>query len=619
MFEYRQPLLANKDGPPLIRLLRLSPGDSSKPIRCSLHYHSLQNENKYEALSYCWGNPAITKQILVDNAPLEITQNLYSALYHLRVKDRPRFIWVDAICINQADTEEKNAQVRLMQEIYRRADEVLIWLGGAADNSDSAFELVRKLMFADEFDAVRGIQRRYLWDPDVPAIFDLPLTSARVWYDMFNILRRPWFERAWIIQEVAVSNKAQVICGSQTLNWIDFARAFKYVAMTGHGATFGVYALERLMLLDAARERYVAGSEQSPLQVVVRHRQAAATDARDKIFAFRGLFNQLGYSNSTFDADYGRTTSDVYKQFAIGILCHDQTLDILSAPRVRNRFKVHGLPSWVPDWSTDWSTPDFADSLLHIERADQVKYNATGSSSYKPIFDANNTRLRLEGYLVDRISMTGEAAQSSLDHVPTSVRESAPHIIKQQKVLKKWEDIAESRIYWRKYVTGENIVDAYWQTLLAGRQPASYEDMKTLYQRWDNQLIVYRLLQLVRLDRVWFFVLLVQIQAYICIIAQYFNWTRLIDWIMFTPENTFLALCSGVHNRRMARTDQGMIGLVPSMAKDDDFIALFKGGKLPLVVRPKDGDWEVIGDCYMHGMMEGFAWQEERCHEMWFV
>ncbi|MCJ1360121.1 MAG: hypothetical protein MMC33_010124 [Icmadophila ericetorum] len=617
MTTYRQRLLAGDNDSPMIRLLQLAPGDGSDTIRCSIRYQYLKQDIKYEALSYCWGDPTITKPILVENAPLKVTENLYLAFQHIRFKDRPRLLWIDAICINQADTEEKNAQVRLMRRIYQGAAEVLIWLGKAADNSDAAFELIRRLVFANDYDSIYDIRRLYLWD-NVPKLFNLPPTTERVWYDMFGLLRRPWFSRAWVIQEVAVASKAQVICGRETSSWKNFAKAFMYVGKVGHGVTFGADAIEWLAVLEAARERHLTSHKESALQVLLRHRQAMTTDPRDKIFAFHGILNQPEHSRFTFDVDYRIPTAEVYKKLAIGMLCHDQTLDILSVAHVCEKSNVSGLPSWIPDWSTPESTA----SLLEMESEGQVRYNATASSQYTPVFKRDNTRLRLEGYLVDRILLISEMAGNTMvvNHVPTSIAESAPQFIQQQKVLQNWENVAGARVYWRKYaLTGESIIDAYWQTLVAGRMFGPYEDMKKLHERWYNQMAKFRVLQVLRLDRLWLFQLLCYITVSICMIAQFFNLPSLIQWVMPNPESIFLTLCSPVKNRRIVLTDHRMIGLVPGSAQDDDFIALFKGGRLPLVVRPKDGDWELVGDCYMHGIMAGQIWDEKLCQEMWFV
>ena len=87
---------------------------------------SLTWRARYEALSYTWGDPKITKPVICSGKKIEITANLHSALYHLRYPDRQRILWVDALCINQEDDNDKETQVQRMGRIYSKAQRVLI-------------------------------------------------------------------------------------------------------------------------------------------------------------------------------------------------------------------------------------------------------------------------------------------------------------------------------------------------------------------------------------------------------------------------------------------------------------------------------------------------------------
>ena len=142
-----------------IRLLRLlpdmnetSPGglssqrsaDSLRGIRCQISHWSLDNHPPYFALSYTWGSPTPNYAIYLDGAELGVTNNLKDALFQFREifkrpnPKRPQFWWIDAICINQSDDQERSWQVQQMQEIYRGAESVMIWLGVAANSSEQA-------------------------------------------------------------------------------------------------------------------------------------------------------------------------------------------------------------------------------------------------------------------------------------------------------------------------------------------------------------------------------------------------------------------------------------------------------------------------------------------------
>ena len=134
---YYCPLFSGTD---TIRLLRLLPSkDENAPIRCQLFTYSLQESNKrthpYDALSYVWGKWDESRSIRIDEHDVLVTPNLYKALSHLRHGSIERILWVDAVCINQADIREKNEQISPIREIYGGAKEVVVWLGDGAGHS----------------------------------------------------------------------------------------------------------------------------------------------------------------------------------------------------------------------------------------------------------------------------------------------------------------------------------------------------------------------------------------------------------------------------------------------------------------------------------------------------
>jgi hypothetical protein len=167
--------------PDSIRLLRLLPHeDKNAPIQCRLVDYSLQESGKrmhlYDALSYVWGDPKNTQPIYIGEHDLPVTTNLYAALSHLRNFSLERIIWVDAICINQKNDEEKVQQIQLMAKIYSQANRVLVWLGEAADNSDQALEEIRA--------AGRKATNS--------------LNNEMIQSAVLALLQRNWFQRIWV-------------------------------------------------------------------------------------------------------------------------------------------------------------------------------------------------------------------------------------------------------------------------------------------------------------------------------------------------------------------------------------------------------------------------------------
>jgi hypothetical protein len=180
MSEYRYTPLS----PLSIRLLRLLPsGDNLKHLQCELFEYPLKHPDKsshpYEALSYVWGSEEKPKSIAINDQNLHITQNLYTVLLHLQDHLCSRVIWIDAICIDQANKKEKEDQIPLIAEIYAKARRVVIWLGEAEDDSDRALEEIR------------------LMGEDVA----VGLSNAKPFQQAISkLLQRPWFERIWVRQ-----------------------------------------------------------------------------------------------------------------------------------------------------------------------------------------------------------------------------------------------------------------------------------------------------------------------------------------------------------------------------------------------------------------------------------
>jgi hypothetical protein len=150
------------------RLLVLLPGQDDDEIQCEIQHASLDGPPRYEALSYTWGDPKGEESLVpcrgdpnasypikVDDGHLLVKYNLNCALKQLRHDTNPRTLWIDAICINQHDGEEKNHQVRAMARIYSGASRVLAWLGEDDEYTDLAFDSLEELFWATKASIIR--------------------------------------------------------------------------------------------------------------------------------------------------------------------------------------------------------------------------------------------------------------------------------------------------------------------------------------------------------------------------------------------------------------------------------------------------------------------------------
>lgn len=129
-----------------IRLLELHPGQVNDDIKCTLQATNVEDAPEYEALSYAWGDATTKSNVSCDGKIILVTQNLKDALVRLRLEEKSRLVWADAICINQSDMVEKGPQVKMMKQIYDNATRVCVWLGHASAQMQPAFELMDKIV-----------------------------------------------------------------------------------------------------------------------------------------------------------------------------------------------------------------------------------------------------------------------------------------------------------------------------------------------------------------------------------------------------------------------------------------------------------------------------------------
>jgi hypothetical protein len=230
-----------------IRLVCVIP-KSDGPIKCKLKHINLQSNQtpEYRALSYTWGAPDPVQKIVVNNRSFLVRQNLYDFLKAFRARlyrfrncgdyeNEIQWLWIDQICIDQSVVEERNHQVEMMSDIYRRACYVYVWLG----KSDNCIESVMKTIKAnfrryhDHDTATRKAEKLRELGRDSVAGQDKGLTSASGDESPTNELSvpalqhffgNPYWLRLWIVQEVMLARYIRVICGETLLSWEELRR-----------------------------------------------------------------------------------------------------------------------------------------------------------------------------------------------------------------------------------------------------------------------------------------------------------------------------------------------------------------------------------------------------------
>ena len=352
MYRYDRQLLQHT-----IRVIHIKRDKDDEQFRCSFSFLSLHEKSvTYNALSYVWGEQSNPSTIYVEGKPLRVTRNLHQALLQIRKSAYQAPLWVNAICINQTDEAEKTAQVRLMKTIFGEADLVINWLGHELPTDLSGRELMRqvvKVLGKPEYDDIS--------QPEFELnAWGLPAFYTTEWVAVMHILSRPWFTRAWIIQELLVAQRSIFLCGPVELERdlvLDFAGNVKKFPTLKNA--LGLYShapidcdrpsWENSTMLCDLVTLYKTFEKRRLVELLRYTRSFSATDPRDKVFALVGLADDI--SNDFID--YGNTESKVSFDVASFLLTDDSAklpnaLDLLSY--VEHRDKPSDLPSWVPDW-----------------------------------------------------------------------------------------------------------------------------------------------------------------------------------------------------------------------------------------------------------------------------
>lgn len=293
---------------------------------------TLAESPNYQALSYMWGDATHTKTIAVDDIHVEVRENLWSALWHIREHDRlnntlsNRTLWIDALCVNQSDVGERNHQVRLMSQIYSRASEVVVWLGPEADHSDLAFKMLHSVA-----------------DPSA-----MRKTTEREFTALIRLLNRKYFERMWIIQEISLAQDVTIHCGLLNAKFGD-AQYFNNYSTTATededpgedwiedheqirhppDAALSIRARDQTSkslaakFFDSTYER-LAPRGHSLARLLVAFQNSQCTDPRDKVFALLGLADDC--EDTKIVADYSKPVDTVYQDVMLAFEFGDPVL-----------------------------------------------------------------------------------------------------------------------------------------------------------------------------------------------------------------------------------------------------------------------------------------------------
>jgi hypothetical protein len=603
-----------------IRMLEILPhnGDNNQPISCTLSTVDIKKEviPKYEALSYCWKNTdddVADRTIWCEGQPIAVLPNLHDALMRLRYAHEPRRLWADAVCINQNDIPERASQVAMMREIYSCSLRVIIWLGNEHSGSSAGISLARELA---------AISQRHKQSSKPLTLderrADAPKGDDPRCHELLAILGRKWFSRVWMIQEVAVSPDAHILCSPDWIPWAEFVDAILFIAEVGPVVNAPTSSVMNMVFLYNARVHFQKGIRPGLLSLVVQFSRFDATDPKDKIYSLLGLADVPDITRLSLTPDYSEDFKPgaLYRNFARRCLAQDGTLEVLSAAqrhldRVTKLNEI--LPSWVPDWMAGGSNPVITLQRLEALNARPVVFQTSKGYLYRPkeITSAENgRRLLLEGIVFDTIGTVSSHPSAPMLMVSGKQDESmfrmAQFPIEARRHVAEWRGIAyQSTGQHGTYVNGEPIEDAFWQTLIAGCPPSEKDSIQQEYYAWRDAN---------RLDQ------LIARMEFDINHPKLFIASRILQaFLPTTPAaaKRFAGRFDFTDGRTMMRTEKGYIGLAPAWALADDRIVILKGGAVPFVLRAApDGCWQLVGECYVHGIMNGEAFDAKQCTDI---
>lgn len=604
------------------RLVTLDPGNWEDAINCNVSHGLLDERPSYEALSYAWGDPALIKQICLNGQQFSVTVNLEIALRYLRRETQPRTLWIDALCIDQTNLQERSHQVKRMRDIYTFANSVIAWTGESDQDSVDAFVVMRRLSDFGLKNRLNDLELARLY----PDIITLGLRiSNRQWKAVFVFGNRPIFRRVWIIQELVSGrstrgqesgNRCVLRSGHDSLAFSAFETTYLYLLRSGAARLKASYdtplqasyltepfrtsemggqtaAEDMLSVLKFCEEIPYLGPLRTIADLMARTRPFLASDSRDKLFAVSGLVESF---DALSDQDYTKPPVEIFTALVRSMVKHDGNLDSLNG----NRRGINGFgPSWIPDlygevnlgldalritktWTAlDGTRPDVRSSnttgFYHARKA----WAASGGILPNVRFSDKPKLLHARGLLVGTVTkVIGPLRPVQEYHDPSTYDIFVKTLDEFRQGLRRFAGKlkpARRETFWRTIIADHSFVDPdHPVTPATDEFQALFEvwcdlkpipdDFKPTLMSWERRL------------------------------RYCSSFLRSVDMIM-TTQCFFTTVC-------------GRMGIGPYRLRPKDVVVILFGGNLPFILRPKGPDYELIGTAYMHGVMKGELFDE---------
>ncbi|ETI23261.1 hypothetical protein G647_05060 [Cladophialophora carrionii CBS 160.54] len=628
-----------------IRVVVLRPAENlAAPLDFCIVETSLDQPLPYSAVSYAWDAPSGSTELNCGNGSLLVTPNCEAALRYLRGKTATRRLWIDSICIDQTENAmgERNHQVFLMGEIFKKADGVLIWLGEMDEDTRIAMVAVDNVIKQPKLGET-------LTDPSARPQALSTQTRYKAADFLSLIFKRSWFHRMWTIQEALLQHVDRVIvqCGNTTIRWIyllgvAFAMDGAEAGWTPCARTVLVHGRLLTSLIHLDRERYERALPESatvlepsaesepraegfhfPISVIFDDAKGKlATDPKDKVFALYGMFQEFQIAIPS--PDYNKPMQEIYKESAIASIKNDKDLSILYY--VPSASRHPGLASWVPDWSQPGWEAAGSRFCFRRDHFDTAK-NTSGRWRFSPdsnhlivsarIFDSVVFRLEgltkgnrlskklCDGNVYDLITTTGKEWVRMLD----AYRETF-------EIMTRWVKSTHGNCY----PTGEDLQEALQRTLLFDT-PA----LISLVANCDAFKPWFRAATASDLEFVRMGVENINTtqpnqpysvgEAFLKACLEALTPSQLFSMVLESIRWFQLVAIFHCHHKCFFHTKKGYFGLapdsLPTPISPGDVIAVVQGMEMPFLLRPVDGGYKLLSHVYVHGIMYGEAWPDD--------
>jgi hypothetical protein len=350
-----------------IRLLRFKASNDCSKFGGDLEIFPLSSCPPFVALSYTWVPESYSHLMNINGYDVKILDSLYPFVKLL--PSLPEFSpdtwwWIDSICINQKDEQEKSSQIQLMGKIWERAEKTIVWLGKEVDKnfSEESRDCTRAISTLHRLE-----KKRWEFTRDDGSLDRAEFRQLRDpkwgmdWTSVERFLLRPWWRRVWTLQEFLIGDKVMFYCGKRSISQSSFHVAM--YALWSLGASDGMLINTKAYKAGWNRRRmnqwYGKRKEEMGLVAMIAYMgDCGVTDERDRVYSLLGVARDADMVGNIDPTD---NVDKVYTKLVRCFVSRYDSLDIICFSHLFNAFAPRSrigtaLPSWVPDWRAQIGT-----------------------------------------------------------------------------------------------------------------------------------------------------------------------------------------------------------------------------------------------------------------------